>query len=284
MEVQKRDRARISLIVSLVISLALLGWWIVANIAMLSAIILHYHNIINQARPRLTSKVFIPTASYKPIHYLFFNGSGSYGVIPANQNLNVHQFSIAFWARSDGPNHSSFDRPVEMLQWIKNSTGVPIPYGWAFDVGDQSRAGIDKIFFRVGNTHGNLYGVGPVRLFPNSWTHLVGTFDGISLKIYENGVLVGAYPFQGSYAYHTPPLPIQLAIGWLPQHYWTGDLSDIRVYGRPLSQIEISSIFNGNNETHGLIGHWPLNEGSGIRIHDSSENNNNGVIQNGLWR
>jgi hypothetical protein len=284
MEVRKQKRARISFIITLSISVALLGWWFAANIAMLYAIILAHHDIVNQAHLRLNSNVVIPTASYKPLHYLFFNGNGSFGVIPANQNLNVHQFSIAYWARSDGPNHSSFDRPIEMLQWIRNSTGVPIPYGWAFDVGDQSLAGIDKIFFRVGNIHGHLYGAGPGTLSRDSWTLLIGTFDGISLKIYQNGLLVGAFPFRGSYAYHAAPLPVQLAIGWLHHHYWTGDLSDIRVYGRPLSQVEISSIFRGNNVTHGLIGHWLLNEGSGIRIHDSSGNNNTGIIQHALWR
>ncbi len=279
METQKQDGARISLIICLTISLAGLTWWAASNIAMLSAVILPAHNIMDQAQTRLS----IPPATYKPVHYLFFNGNGSYGLIPGNQNLNVRQFSISFWARSDGPNHSSFDRPIEMLQWIKNSTGVPIAYGWAFDVGDQSQIGNDKIFFRVGNTHGNLFSADPVTVSRNSWTHIVGTFDGISVKVYQNGVLVGAFHFKGPYGYHIPPLPTQLAIGWLPHHYWTGDLSDIRIYGRSLSQVESSSIFKGYNETHGLIGHWPLNEGSGILMHDS-ENNNNGVIHNGVWR
>ncbi|MDQ6863528.1 MAG: LamG domain-containing protein [Thermoproteota archaeon] len=284
MKAQKQDRVRISFIISIVISLALLGWWAAVNMAMLSAIILPPHNFISQTQPRLHIKLSIPPASYKPIHYLFFGGKGSYGLIPAKQNLNVRQFSITFWAKSDGPIHGSFDRPIEILQWVRNYAGVPIAYGWGFDAGDQDKIGIDKLRFTVGNTLGNLFSAGPVSLSRASWTHIAGTFDGTSLNVYQNGVLIDAFPFKGSYSYPATALPIQLATGWLPHHYWAGDLSDIQIYGRPLSRFEISSIFNGQNETNGLIAHWALNEGSGILMHDSSGHNNNGVIHNGLWR
>ncbi len=171
-----------------------------------------------------------------------------------------------------------------MLQWIKNSAGVFIPYGWAFDAGNQSKIGIDKLRFTVGNTLGNLFITDPVTLSRTSWTHIVGTFDGTTLKKYQNSVAVGAFPFKGGYSYHIIPLPIQLAIGWLPHHYWTGDLSDVRIYGRPLSQLEINSIFHGQEIFNGLIGWWKLNEGSGNSIVDSSGSGNNGTIHNVRWK
>ena len=281
MATQKQGRVRISLLVYLTIILAALALWVTSNVAMLSAIIFPAH-VAERSVTSVTTGT--NTISHKLVHYLFFNGNGSYGLVSANQKLNVRQFSIVFWTKSDGPTHSSFDRPIQMLQWIRTSGGLWIPYGWAFDADNQTKVGIDKLRFTVGNTLGNLYITYPVTVPRNSWTHIVGTFDGKTLDLYQNGALVGEFPFRGPYSYHNPPIPIQLAVGWQPHHYWTGDLSDIRIYGRPLSLFEISSIFHGQDISNGLIGWWKLTEGSGNSIGDSSGNGNNGLIHGAIWK
>lgn len=231
-----------------------------------------------------------PIASNKLTRYLFFNGNNSYGSLPASSVLNVNQFSVAFWVKSDGPPHHSFDRPIEMLQWKKNSTGKPIAYGWAFDAGNITKIGNNKLRFTVGNTLGNLYTTSPVTISTinsthNVWTHIVGTFDGTRLKLYQNGVLGSASPkFAGLYSRPITPMPIQLAHGWLPKHYWTGDLSDISIYNRALSMQDVRTIFQGNVISNGLIGHWKLDEGSGNKVLDSSGHGNNGIVHNAVWK
>src|SRR3989442_94521 len=51
--------------------------------------------------------------------------------------------------------------------------------------------------FRVKNTAGSLiWAEGPV-LQVGSWTHLVGTFDGTSVRLYVNGALVGSTAASG---------------------------------------------------------------------------------------
>jgi Concanavalin A-like lectin/glucanases superfamily len=269
----------ITLVVVVAISMAGVGWWAITNTMMVYSIVHPQNSGISIAAPKDVPSI----TSYKPVHYLFFNGNGSYGLVPASQKLNVHQFSIAFWAKSDGPPHSSFDRIVQMLQWI-NTGGRSIPFGWAFDADDQAKVGIDKLRFTIGNTLGNLYITIPVSVPRNSWTQIVGSFDGKTIGIYQNGALAGTFPFKGSYSYPNPPLPIQLAVGMLPDHYWTGDLSDIRIYGRAISLPEVSSIFHGQDISNGLIGWWKLNEGSGNSIGDSSGNGNKGLIHGAVWK
>ncbi|MFZ0513980.1 MAG: LamG domain-containing protein [Candidatus Nitrosopolaris sp.] len=281
----------ITFVAVVVLSLAGVGWWAITNIGIVSNIVHPQNSGISIAASKdvpseadgNTENSITPT-NYKPVHYLFFNGNGSYGLVPANQKLNVRQFSIVFWIKSDGPTHSSFDRPIQMLQWIRTSGGLTIPYGWAFDVGNETKVGIDKLRFTVGNTLGNLYITNPVIVPRNSWTHIMGTFNGKTLELYQNGALVGVFPFRGSYSYHNPPIPIKLAVGWQPHRYWTGDLSDIRIYERPLSSLEISSIFHGQDVSNGLIGWWKLTEGSGNSIGDSSGNGNNGLIHGAIWK
>lgn len=276
----------ITFVAVVALSLAGVGWWAVSNIVHpqnSGTSIAASKDVPSEAG--VNTENSITSTNYKPVHYLFFNGNGSYGLVPANQKLNVRQFSIVFWTRSDGPTHSSFDRPIQMLQWIRTSGGLFIPYGWAFDADNQTKVGIDKLRFTVGNTLGNLYITNPDAAVPrNSWTNIVGTFNGKTLELYQNGALVSAFPFRGPYSYHNPPIPIQLAVGWQPHHYWTGDLSDIRIYNRPLLSPEVNSIFHGQDVSNGLIGWWKLTEGSGNSIGDSSGNGDNGIIHGAIWK
>jgi hypothetical protein len=264
----------------------IIAWWAaiicLAGVGLWATIAIH--PVPERTITGLVANPVTPT-TYKPVHYLFFNGNASWGYIPAKQNLNVRQFSISFWAKSDEPNHGSFDRPIETLQWIRNSAGVFILHGWAFDAGNQIKIGIDKLRFTVANTHSNLFGTNAVTVPRNSWTNIVGTFDGTTLNLYQNGALVDAFPFSGPYSYSLTPLPIRFAFGFgQPTHYWTGDLSDIRIYGRSLSSPEINSIFHVRDISDGLIGNWKLNEGSGSSIIDSSGRGNNGIVHNPTWR
>lgn len=68
-----------------------------------------------------------------------------------------------------------------------------------------------------------------------------------------------------------------------PTQYFDGFISDVRIYNRALESTEISDLYNGVNITDGLVGHWPLGEGSGATANDVSGNNNNGSINNGIW-
>src|SRR5215831_14150350 len=197
-------RGRTAIVVVVALGLAGIAWWSIKN----GPEFRYGYESPGQAQNSATSVTGVSmVTSYKPVHYLFFNGNDGYGLIPANEKLNVRQFSIAFWTKSDGPPHSSFDRPIEMLRWISTS-GIKIPYGWAFDAGDQSQIGIDKLRFTVGNTLGYLYITNTDTVPRNTWTHIVGTFDGKTLKLYQNVALVSEFPFSGSYSYPNPPLPI----------------------------------------------------------------------------
>ncbi|MDQ6862404.1 MAG: LamG domain-containing protein [Thermoproteota archaeon] len=124
----------------------------------------------------------------------------------------------------------------------------------------------------------------PVSLTSNSWTHVVASVDGRTLNLYKNSILVATYPFTDVYTYPTIPLPVKIAFGALQYHYWTGDISDLQIYSRALSQSEIASILNGHHISNGLIGWWLLNEGSGTSIFDSSGKANNGIIHNAIWK
>lgn len=128
--------------------------------------------------------------------------------------------------------------------------------------------------------------ISPTVLTLNTWYHVAGTFDGDSLKIYVNGNEVASKFFYGKIMPATiyPP-----AIGALSDpvggRYWKGNIDEVRVWSRALSQAEIIANMNHHLDTAGqigLAGYWRLNENTGTLTHDLSSNNNNGMLSSSL--
>ncbi len=82
-------------------------------------------------------------------------------------------------------------------------------------------------------------------LTANIWYHLVGTFDGNTLKIYIDGVEESSKSISNSGISQTQH---ELYIGTDPysanQNFVTGRMDDLRLYNRALSNSEIQSLFN----------------------------------------
>ncbi len=78
----------------------------------------------------------------------------------------------------------------------------------------------------------------------NSWNHLVGTFDGSSLKVYINGVESSSKNIGTSGISQTP---YELFIGTDPYdsnpNFLTGRVDNLRLYNRALSNSEIQSLY-----------------------------------------
>jgi hypothetical protein len=72
------------------------------------------------------------------------------------------------------------------------------------------------------------------------WTHLVGTYDGQSTRLYQDGQLVAERT--GSFV--TAPWPGELHIGQYsggptPDYQTTGRMSDVKIYHRALTEDEV---------------------------------------------
>jgi fibronectin type 3 domain-containing protein len=78
-------------------------------------------------------------------------------------------------------------------------------------------------------------------LAANTWYHLVGTYDGDTLRAYVNGVLMTANTApSGNPSFESLPLEIGAHAG-APQ-YFNGVVDDVRIYRRALSAAEIAAL------------------------------------------
>ena len=75
---------------------------------------------------------------------------------------------------------------------------------------------------------------------PNTWTHLVGTYDGTDIRCYKNGVLVSTTNHPGP-IYDNDRF---LTLGYFIPDYWKGSIDDLFIYGKALSQAEVTQLYN----------------------------------------
>jgi cyanobactin cluster PatC/TenC/TruC protein len=119
----------------------------------------------------------------------------------------------------------------------------------------------------------------------NTWLHVAVTYDSQAqvMCLYRDGHLV-------SQASNVPPFissePGLLIGSHISQSLFKGQMAEVRIWNKVLSLPEIQSNLSrrlvGNEP--GLVGYWPLNEGSGPIARDQTPNAYNGIIHgNPSW-
>jgi hydrogenase maturation factor HypE len=89
-----------------------------------------------------------------------------------------------------------------------------------------------------GNTGGQDVGAAGGSALPlNVWSHLAGSYDGSTLRLYVNGVQVATQALTGSLVTSSGALRIGGNSVW--GEYFSGLVDEVRVYNRALSPAEI---------------------------------------------
>jgi len=111
------------------------------------------------------------------------------------------------------------------------------------------------------------------------WVHLAGTYDGINVKLYKNGILVASAPFTANIGAGDTGFYIG-SFGQLDKTF-QGLIDEVRVWNIARTQTEIQndmSIVPHGNES-GLVGYWPLDKDTTVngvsRVTIDKTNNHN---------
>ncbi|MFG1710333.1 LamG-like jellyroll fold domain-containing protein [Nonomuraea sp. M3C6] len=103
----------------------------------------------------------------------------------------------------------------------------------------------------------------------NEWTHLTGVYDSAAgqLSLYVNGRLESSVACTQPWN-ATGPLTIGRGkVNGVPAEAWPGDIDEVRAYGRAMFADEVADLVNSAAT---LVGHWRLDEESGLSAADSS--------------
>ena len=176
---------------------------------------------------------------------LSFDGVSNWITVDDSPSLMLKAgMTLEAWVR---PTSLTGWRPV-LYKESPFSAGVPIAapgLSWALYASDLTAP---PSVYATSSTGADqwVHAMGPSLLSVNTWTHLAGTYDGTALRLYVNGVLVRTRAHAGAIFSTTGPLRIggsSVITPWGSQ-YFKGQIDELRIYNRTLSQGEIQVDMN----------------------------------------
>ena len=212
-----------------------------------------------------------------------FDGVNDYIEVQNSQNLNSPTWTISTWINVNGYYFGNVNGNISDGNTIVGK-GTDFNSGF-YGLGYSSQSLKAVSYFGIGSQANGAVSTTNITL--NNWINVVGTWDGVNMKIYVNGQLENS----NSNFSNNPGINNEnLFFGTMAQNnlypYWlNGKIDDIGIWNRALTQQEITNMYNGVNYsdtcnavsgslTNGLVGYWPFCGNA----NDQSGNGNNGVV------
>jgi RHS repeat-associated protein len=141
-------------------------------------------------------------------------------------------------------------KKMTLSAWVNPATQLPMwpsiilkenpPWALAYALYANSNA--DRPSTYVHNGYEEFNATGGTHLVRNRWAYLTATYDGATLALYVNGVLVNSRALDERIVATTGPLRLGGNDIW--GEYFNGRIDEVRIYDRPLSVAEILSDMN----------------------------------------
>ena len=197
------------------------------------------------------------------------DGVDDYIEVPYSTTLNPNHFTISCWVKVTGK-QAAYRSPVAS----RANSGCK---GYLFYAATNN-----KWQFWLGKRNNRRWAtiVGS-NVVLNTWTHLVGTYDGSKMKFYINGELTGNEVITDFNVNPTAPLVIGArntqSTCCIPSH-----ISEVRLwnFARTPNEIKADMYQRLTGGESGLVGYWALNkiEENSQQVLDLSGNNNHGTV------
>ena len=205
-------------------------------------------------------------------------------LIDGTASLNPEEFSVSFWMKRT---------PEEEVPYahIVSHTTEEQDKGWVFDI-TETPDDDPGLRFSVFNEDGDGIFPSDVPIESGSFIHIVGTFDGTTVRIYKNGVILQEAQFAGRFN-SNPETPLRIGAASFSASNlgWSGIIDEVAYFDRAISSEEITILYEkpgiGVGEDQGaslesdpdttyraLLGYWGF-EGN---TYDTSGNDNHGTI------
>lgn len=151
-----------------------------------------------------------------------------------------------------------------------------------------------RVYFSVYDGTQNQVNSGADDLYPlGEWFHIVGRYDGSTIKVYLNGEEVGSGNYSGTPTTNSGPLYIGRGEAGAPKVYLDGNTDDIRIYNRALTASEIERLYQLGATTkvnktlttnpdlkNGLVAHYTFDGDIETIIEDVSGGGNDSYFEN----
>ncbi|MFQ6125967.1 MAG: LamG-like jellyroll fold domain-containing protein [Candidatus Heimdallarchaeota archaeon] len=183
---------------------------------------------------------------------LHFDGVDDYVEIPDAAVLRLTPpFTLEAWVHPEDIGSETIPSNTIICKvgaFSSNEVNYGMDWQWAISpyfAFETERASDDKDFGVFSNSHSI-----------NQWYHVVGLYDGTTMKIYVNGVLEGE-KYVDSFLPYTGSAPLQIGGVTLPGHgpgqgNFKGVIDEVRIYNRALSKEEVAQHYQAEITPSGV--------------------------------
>jgi hypothetical protein len=192
-------------------------------------------------------------------HYL-----GSHVDVAYNPAFNPSgPFSVEFWAKPKQtvPNYAC---PVSSLDETQN--GAESRFGWIF-----YEAHTNQWVFRIGNASGYVGNLSGGTVKTNVWQHVAGVYDGMNVRLYQNGALVAGPTTASGFSPNTNELVLfRIGATSVGNYTFDGSVDELAFYTNALSSNTVAAHYHAattNNAGYDAqilaaqpVGYWHFDE------------------------
>jgi hypothetical protein len=180
-----------------------------------------------------------PTFSSNNGGYLNFVPSSSQYASSGNQSFgSLTRWTVEAWHYYTGNNSGS-------LPSLISETYPGVTSRINFNLGTVTQSGLQNGYF-----DGNWRLTSAYALTSNAWYHIIGTYDGATIKLFVNNIQVASTAFVGTPA--SSQGGIRLMRRWDLGDYWGGRLGVVRIYNTALGNVQIDQNYQAVRSRYGL--------------------------------
>lgn len=203
-----------------------------------------------------------------------FHGTKEQVKINYSADLNPQTFTASLWVKADG-NEGKYVAPL-FSRYGEGTSGNYNLEGFNF-----YKTPEDQWSFWVGpgkGVKGFTTVNAPDKVDFGEWYHLVGSYDGEQMHFYINGTLIGSKTTA-----YVPTNKANIYIGAGSYsgggYQLDGEMDDVKIYDRALTEDEISALYQGKEVKDGIIGDWDLGETENGQVKNQTETGHDGKIE-----
>lgn len=165
-----------------------------------------------------------------------FDGNNTHIDVPSNTSLQLtNNYTISGWFNAN----IFFNTNISDRSIVSKVQSTGWYGGYEVMIG-----GLSNDITHVGNVGGNNFNVGSTGYNINTWYMFTATYNGSIMNLYMNGVLVNSQPKSGNL--ETGNLPLRFGMRDGNFQYFNGEIDDIGIWNRALTQQEITNLYNVN--------------------------------------
>lgn len=178
-----------------------------------------------------------PTYQYLNINRFGFNGTSSYIDLSNPSSLKPSVVSVCAWVRTTDLNRQSM---------IVDGNYQGSGQGYLLQINASNQA----LFACRLNSGTFSSASGTTSIAANTWYHLVGTYDGTTIRVYVNGVLEGSTAYSGGIGYSSQNIAIGVYQSLISGYSLNGYVGPVQIYNRAITAAEVAQVYAAGSGRH----------------------------------